>query len=215
MITQILLGAAGSDFEVMYVGDGTESGSTDGSLSSRTITDVPLGDFKNSRISIIAVKWNSSSGQVSSLSSATIGGVSATIINQVRDAGSSYATYVAYIYAIVPTLTYADIVLNFDSVTVGAFVAPYAGYNRNVLSIKQSDEIADRTITFNLSSGDYLLVSGTMNAGTLVPTGITVNSTSSWQNGNSFSGFEKITASGSKTVSYAGGSVTAIAGVVL
>lgn len=102
---------SGSSPSVSYIGTAsyTESGSTS------TATAAGIGTASSTRRVIATVAQTTASGRT--LTSATIGGISATIHQQSTDSGSTSGAYI--ISAVVPTGTTADIVLTFSDTLFG------------------------------------------------------------------------------------------------
>jgi len=98
----------GAAFEITELAQGT------------SLSNYAIGVATIDRIILIAVHWREG-GVHRSLSSASIGGIGATIALQEGHSGGSTGFGVAFIYAVVPTGTTADISLSFTgSVTLEA-----------------------------------------------------------------------------------------------
>lgn len=109
-------GAASPSFSGEYLTSSSKS-----SASSHTFSSVGLGDADGNRVIVVGVIQNDSGG-VSTISSVTIGGISATnAVNRV-DVGVQFR--VSIWYAAVPTGTTGDIVVTLggsDPITVGVW----------------------------------------------------------------------------------------------
>lgn len=120
----------GSAFEVSYLQRAT------------SLTGFAIGDAASSRRILMLVHWREDEDH-ESLSSATIGGVSATIHMQGGHSGGSTGFGVAFISAVVPTGTTATIVLNFSG-TVS--VESISGWRLvNASNSSPSDTASDST----------------------------------------------------------------------
>lgn len=96
--------------------------------SSYTFSGLSIGPTGSNRLVVVAVGWTNSTGIARTVSSATIGGVSATIQCQINDAAST-APGVAVLSAFVPTGTTATVVVNFSGNNRNCIVATYSAYN--------------------------------------------------------------------------------------
>jgi hypothetical protein len=116
MVTQLVgFGVGGGAFSLAYVGPVASDASD---LSTYTFNTQPIGDPSADRLSIFAFSLLAS--PATTLSSATIGGVSAAI----TQAAATVIT-TGLIYARVPTGTTATVVLNCAAGALQASVAPY------------------------------------------------------------------------------------------
>lgn len=114
---QALLSAGGgaNNPSISYIGNNNATGAA----TSHTFTAQSIGATGTNRVIIVAISCYS--GASGTLSSATIGGVAATIC--VQAAGTT--TIAAIIAAAVPTGTTADIVLNWSSSDQNVAIAVY------------------------------------------------------------------------------------------
>ena len=141
-------------FSASYV-TSTSVGAT---AASYTFTSVSIGDADANRTVVVTVSWNAGATN-RLLSSATIGGVSATLLQTSAAAGWERS---AIIYADVSSGTTANIVLNFNG-TIGRGIAIGVFRLLNVTTVispvYDAHNNSGTTYTTNISvnSGDYVI----------------------------------------------------------
>lgn len=101
--------------------NGSANDSTD--LTTYSFTSVSIGTAATNRLVFVTVTSVASGNRL--ISSATIGGISATVIESTPNAGAS----TKIIYAVVPTGTTATISITFDSTVLRCGVGSYSIYN--------------------------------------------------------------------------------------
>lgn len=140
----------------------SHSSGTDG--SSVTFSSVGLGDADAARSIIVAVGARKASPSAT-LSSATIGGVSAAILHQTTRDGNT----VAIIAADVPTGTTGDVVLNWSTTVLRHFAAVYRTVEADDIAtafdFEAGSAISNPTLDINAPAGGFLVAAG-VNANT-------------------------------------------------
>jgi hypothetical protein len=124
--------------------------------NSHTFTAESIGPDSPDRIVVVCVGWNISTS--TTLSSATIGGVAATIIGQCNGTTSG----IAIIQAAVPTGTTADVVVNYAGSPLRGQIAVYnllgaLSATVNASNFPAGGGDASRTATFNVPAGGVAL----------------------------------------------------------
>jgi len=141
-------------FSASYI-TSTSVGSTS---SSYTFNSVNIGDADTNRTVVVTVSWNAgASGRL--LSSATIGGVSATLLQTSNAAGYERS---AIIYANVPSGTTANIALTFNgTITNGIAIGIFRLLNVTTVTspVYNAHNNTTTTYTTNISvnAGDYVI----------------------------------------------------------
>lgn len=141
-------------FSASYITSATV-GSTS---SSYTFNSVNIGAASAQRTVVIAVSWNAgASGRL--LNSATIGGVSATLLQTSSAAGFERS---AIIYASVPSGTTANVVLNFNgTITNGIAIGVFRLLNVTTVTSPVFDAHNNTTTTYttniSVNAGDYVI----------------------------------------------------------
>ena len=103
--------------------------------SSFTFSGESLGVASTSREIFVAVSWGKDTGvSIQTLSSATIGGVSATIHVQDGRSGTSQSLGAAMISAVVPTGATGNIVCTFTGVNTSCGIGKFRVLNRKSLT---------------------------------------------------------------------------------
>jgi hypothetical protein len=97
-----------------------------GNNTTYTFASVAIGAADATRRVVVVAHWSRATAVVA-LTSATIGGIAATI--HVQDGGAGVGGRVAIISALVPTGTTATIALNFSTAQDRAFIAVYRAIN--------------------------------------------------------------------------------------
>jgi hypothetical protein len=133
--------------EVSYITT-SNAGST-GAVTTHTYEDISLGDIDVNRWIIVTFNWQRQDDNTA-LSSATIGGVSATIAGQTGWNTGTSEGLIGIVYALVPAGTTGDIVLNFDGNMLGGMIGVFKTI-ADTISIHDSAS-ADTTITDPLSA---------------------------------------------------------------
>lgn len=100
------------------------SASNDTNITTYTFTSVSIGTAATNRIVMVAVT-SSSGTPARTITSATIAGVSATVL----DVNTSFTNRTAFIYANIPTGTTATIVVTFSGAMTRCAVGSYSLYN--------------------------------------------------------------------------------------
>lgn len=153
---------------ISYIGNNSNTASA----TSHTFTAQSIGATGNNRVIIVAISCSAASG---SLSSATIGGVGATI--NVQANGTS--TLAAIISASVPTGTTADIVLNWSASELNVAIAVY-----RVVDLSSTTAAATGTDTALSSGVASLTLNNNANAIMVASAvGIDGSSWASWSTG--------------------------------
>lgn len=157
-------------------------------LTTYTFSSQNLGATASDRFIICAITGRSSDGSARTLSSATIGGVTATINCQINNSGSMSAI----VAASVPTGTTGDVVLVFSSTMTDANIALYRATGlSSATAIDTGTSSADPgTDTLTIKSGGVLVGIATDDDGThtCTWTGLTENYDSATAGGRDFSG---------------------------
>lgn len=123
--------------------------SASNNLSSYTFNSVDFGEEHSTRIIAITVGWNGG-GANKLLSSATIGGVSATVIQS--STSSAAWERGCIIYASVPTGTTGTVVLNFaTTITYGCVIGSFRIINSTSVSSGAFDVHSATTTTYTTS----------------------------------------------------------------
>jgi hypothetical protein len=123
------------------------------SATAQTFASQSIGTAYTNRLVCVAVGWATGSSNTITLSSATIGGVSATIATQ---AHGWYSSGTAIIYAVVPTGATGDIVLTFSN-SVYCAISVYASQNVTLTYVDaSSDNTATGGTTFSISDASYV-----------------------------------------------------------
>ena len=138
--------SAASAIEVAYV---TSAGNS-GTAAGYTFSSVSLGAATATREIFVLVGWNQGANQA--LTSATIGGVSATIVGQ---ANNSTVVGCALIRAAVPTGATGDVAVNFAGNVNSCGVGVYRAANRPVIGAAHTSLVSGTVIlgtSINLSS---------------------------------------------------------------
>lgn len=110
---------------ISYTYNGSASNDTAG--STITLSGVAIGAAASGRLVVMAVSYGGTFG--GNLTSATIGGISATVYSGTSYSNGGDDTVSGFIAAVVPTGTTATVVLTFSSSTPCAAVASYSIFN--------------------------------------------------------------------------------------
>lgn len=153
-------------------------------LTTYTFTGAALGTADSTR-RIVAVVTGANANRT--ISSATIGGVAASIAVQVTG-GTNITSGI--IIADVPTGTTGDVVVTWSAAQVRCSVAVFAVYNllSSTAVATASDTAATSSLNVNIQTGDILIVGGCGNAGSSSPTGYSERYDSTDAEGNSHGG---------------------------
>jgi len=137
--------------------------------STYTFSSVSLGTASISRLIVVTIGFSNRIGDGRTISSATINGESATIIEQIFDEAST-APGVAIIQAVVPTGTSGDIVINFSGSIHNCGIGVFALYDLTSTTPTDSDE----TITGVLpgTSGSISRTSTVSENGVIISVGL-------------------------------------------
>lgn len=106
-----------------------------GFSSSPSFTNAPVGTASIDRLVVVALSWYVS-GSSRTLSSATIGGIAATIVDSESDGNESG---VAIISAVVPTGTTATVAMSFSGTVTRVSGGVYAVYNLKSTTATDAD----------------------------------------------------------------------------
>jgi hypothetical protein len=120
-----VVGASSGLSAVTLINRGSLTTSTS-DLSTYTFSSQAIGTASTTRRVVVAVHCGRDTGASPSLSSATIGGVSATIHATQSGSGGGFYGYAAIISATVPTGTTADVVLNLSATSYWAGITVIA-----------------------------------------------------------------------------------------
>jgi hypothetical protein len=177
--------------------NGTASSATD--AASYTFTAVSIGTAATNRRVIIVL--NTAASALRSISSATIGGISATIYD-----ASLFANSIKIIYATVPTGTTADVVVNFSGTLLRIALGSYSVYNLKSITpiaVAQSNSWSSGAISATVSApADSILLAGvytSTTANSFTWTNATLNYTTSVETGTNQSGASVQTTTGGNT----------------
>jgi hypothetical protein len=132
---------------------------TSSASATHTLSGLNIGSGDAHRNVCIVVGYGTSSPDTTySLSSATIGGVTATIQAQSTSVNGGYNTAIAVISAQVPSGTTATVVLNFTG-ACGIAVAVYSVVSPSGVVYSQSSRATGTTVTINrtATSGDVFI----------------------------------------------------------
>lgn len=138
--------------------------------STYTFSSTSIGAASVSRLVVVTVGFCDRIGTGRTISSATIGGVTATINTQINDAAST-APGVGIVSAVVPTGTTGDVVINFSGLVHGCGIGVFTLYD--LISATPTD--TDSTITGVLggTSGSISRTSSVLqNNGVIVSVGL-------------------------------------------
>lgn len=141
-----ILAASGTAVRLEFI----ESVWSNTTPNPKTFAAVGIGDAATDRLVVMTVTWARSGA--TSLSSATIGGVTATIGVQ-QNSGSNHSC--AIIYAVVPTGTTADVVLTWAQQPARSGVGSYRVTKLLSTTPTDSDSIgagSDGTLTLNIAT---------------------------------------------------------------
>lgn len=119
--------------------------------STYTFSSTSIGAASVSRLVVVTVGFCDRTGTGRTISSATIGGVTATINTQINDAAST-APGVAIIQAVVPTGTSGDIVINFSGSIHSCGIGVFALYDLISTTPTDSDETITGVLLFTTGS---------------------------------------------------------------
>lgn len=153
-------------------------GSTSG-LSSYTLSAVPIGTASSSRYVVIAMSAKFLGTTAASISTLTIGGVSATIVTTATGTGSNIAT-TTLAYALVPTGTTADIVVTYSRAALRCAAAVWTISGSGTISVDTSNQFGGSanpspTATLDLSTSAVTMGVGARftNTGSHIWSGLT------------------------------------------
>lgn len=118
MILSHALRAASVKPSITY--NGTANNGTD--LTTYTFTGVSIGTAATNRLVYVAVTFVAANAR--RISSATIGGISATIVDFAAQGNGTF-----FIYANVPTGTTATVAITFDAVCIRCLIGSYSMFN--------------------------------------------------------------------------------------
>lgn len=194
------MGGGGSNaIEVITAASSISSSSTD--QSSYSFTNQSFGAAETNRV-VIAFCHGARQGTAQTISSATIGGVSATILKQTPSGGTYTST--AIIGATVPTGTSGTVALTYSGSLFGCGISVMSLRNVQSLSAASSDSFSTTTsgtsINYDLTgsvggiilamggtySGDY---TGTFSWATDLTESITEMIDDTWDDGGTDVGF--------------------------
>ena len=143
-------------------------------LTTYTFSSQNLGEAASDRYIVVAVHARSNEGGASSVSSVTVGGVSATIIQQIYKLYSNTPNVVALAMAKVPTGTTGNVVVTLNKGSLRCAIGLW-----RLTNIKDtptdSGKSSDSTPTYNLDikAGGYAIAAATKEQGAFTWTNIT------------------------------------------
>lgn len=140
---------------------------TDG--SSFTFSNVAFGAAATGRLIVVTIGTSSSAATVRTISSATIGGVAATVNRSVSMAAASFRS-VHVISAVVPTGTTGSVVVNWSGTMTRMAIAVYRGiplsgstpHATNSAGDGSSAGVTSRNITLGIKAGGFAVFAGSI-----------------------------------------------------
>ena len=156
------VGGGAEDFSLTFLENpARQSGST-----SETFSGVSFGAAHSGRVIAVAGMFSGGSGGTQSLTSVTIGGVTATVYSAMRDGGEDHGAFIAL--AAVPTGTTGDVVVTCSRTLTECEISTYALRGKSgSVAVYDSDAQAQSgtttfTTTLDIPTGGALLsVQGT------------------------------------------------------
>lgn len=142
--------------------------------TTQTYLACNIGTASASRlVVVVAGSFASSGGSARTITSATIGGVAATVATSVGNAGARNACHI--IYALVTTGTTADVVINYNALTGNAnaievYVAsPTSTTPQHTATVGSGSTgtVASRSLNLNVYAGGFYVVATAAGQGTL------------------------------------------------
>lgn len=176
------------------------TGNYGGNVASKTYSSVDLGAADTNRYIIIVGQFGSNDGS-DSLSSASIGGVAATMGASNGYGGSGEDGFQRIFWAKVPTGTTGDVVLNFTSDAIDGMIGVYRVV-ANEISVFDTDSQAETTndpvnMSVDVEAGGFII--GSLNMKDSTSPGGT------WSiDGNASTNYQTLVGNGSATFGSAG-----------
>jgi len=132
--------------------------------TSITHSGMSIGDANSTRLVVVGIVGTNGTSSSPSLTSATIGGVSATITKQYTGGSSGDYTLSAIFIAAVPTGTTADIVMNFSQALDNSHIAIFRLVNvpssTAYATAQATRGSSPRSTTINIPDKGLLIVTG-------------------------------------------------------
>jgi hypothetical protein len=150
--------AAGAAFDVSF----TDSTSSASDLTTYTFSGRAIGAADSTRRVFACIHWATTGSVTGTVSSATIGGVAATVHVEASETGGATRYGTAIISALVPTGTTADIVFTISAACIRAGVGVFRMVNET--NTTPHDTASDIVLTGTVLSGTIDILDG----GTLI-----------------------------------------------
>lgn len=129
-----------------------------------TFSAVDIGAADTNRMVVVAIATSSNASSTRTVSSATIGGVSATVNVQVSAAAASFRS-AHIISAVVPTGTTGDVVITMSGTMARMAIAVYRSIpgsttpvNTNTVGGGSSAGVTSRSLSLNVSNGGFYVM---------------------------------------------------------